>query len=99
MTFDTKGREDIEAFTAQMDAQLNIISMLYNEDDDLINGNRAEQLFKALLPWLEQKIREQKQPPKCTHEQWCFGRVLKKARLILLAQVARSKEEYKGKKR
>src|SRR4051812_377238 len=99
MTFDTKGREDIEAFAARMDAQLNIIGMPYNEDDDVINGNRAEYLFKALSPWLEQKIREQGQPPRCTHEQWCFGRVLEKARLILLAQAARPKEEYKGKKR
>src|SRR4051812_2756374 len=99
MTFDTKGREDIEAFAARMDAQLNIIGMPYNEDDDVINGNRAEHLFKTLLLWLEQKIREQGQPPRCTHEQWCFGRVLEKIRLILSAQAACPKEEYKGKKR
>src|SRR4051812_4145404 len=98
MTFDTKSREDIEAFATQMDTQLNIIGMPYNEDDDVINGNRAEQLFKALPLWLEQKIRKQGQLPRCIHEQWCFGKVLKKAHLILLAQVARPKEEYKGKK-
>src|SRR3954452_24349168 len=98
MSFDTRGKEDIEAFAAKMDAQLNIVGILYDEDNQVTNGIRAEHLLKALLPWLEQKIREQGQLYECDHEQWCLGRVLEKAHLIVSAQVAHSREEYKGKK-
>ena len=99
MSFDNKGKEDIEAFAAKMDAQLNIVGIPYDEDNQVTNGIRAEHLLKALPPWLEQKIREQGRPYGCDHEQWCLGRVLEKARLILSAQVVRPREEYKGKKR
>ena len=99
MSFDTRGKEDIEAFAAKMDAQLNIVSIPYDEDNQVTNGIRAEHLLKALLPWLEQKIREQGRPYRCDHEQWCLGRVLEKTCLILLAQVVYLREEYKDKKR
>jgi len=33
MSFDNKGKEDIEAFAAKMDAQLNIVGILYQEDN------------------------------------------------------------------
>jgi hypothetical protein len=44
MTFNSKGRKDIEAFVVRIDAQLNIIRMLYNDDKYrvIINSNRAE---------------------------------------------------------
>ena len=99
ISFDTRGKEDIEAFTTKIDAQLNIVDILYDKDNQVTNGIRVEHLLKALLPWLEQKIREQGRPYRCDHEQWCLGRVLEKARLILSAQVVRPREEYKGKKR
>jgi deoxyuridine 5'-triphosphate nucleotidohydrolase len=86
MTFDPKGKEDIETFAAKMDANLNIIGMPYDDDNDIVNGNRAEQLFRALPAWLEQKIREQGNHYRCPHEQWCFGRVLEKAKTILSAR-------------
>ena len=99
MSFDTRGKEDIEAFAVKIDAQLNIVGILNDEDNQVTNGIRAEHLLKALPPWLEQKIREQGRPYRCDHEQWRLGRVLEKARLILSAQVVRPREEYKGKKR
>ena len=97
MSFDTRGKEDIEAFATIMDAQLNIVGIPYDEDNQVTNGIRAEHLLKALPSWLEQKIREQGRPYGCDHEQWCLGRVLEKAHLILLAQVTCPREEYKGK--
>src|SRR3954470_4460005 len=99
MSFDTRGKEDIEAFVAKIDAQLNIVDIPYDEDNQVINGIRAEHLLKALPPWLEQRIREQGWSYRCDHEQWCLGRVLEKAHLILLAQVVCPREEYKSKKR
>src|SRR4051812_30373677 len=86
MSFDLKGKEDIETFVAKMDASLNIIGMPYDEDDEIVNGNRAEQLFRALPGWLKQKIREQGNHYRCPHEQWYFGRVLEKAKTILSAR-------------
>ena len=88
MSFDTRGKEDIEAFAAKMDAQLNIVGIPYDEDNQVTNGIRAEHLLKTLPPWLEQKIREQGRPYGCDHKQWYLGRVLEKAHLILSAQVA-----------
>ena len=48
MSFDTRGKEDIEAFAAKMDAQLNIVGILYDEDNLVTNGIRVEYLLKAL---------------------------------------------------
>ena len=33
MSFDTRGKEDIEAFATIMDAQLNIVGIPYDEDN------------------------------------------------------------------
>src|SRR5207249_12280973 len=99
MSFDTRGKEDIEAFATIMDAQLNIVGILYDEDNQVTNGSRAEHLLKALPPWLEQKIREQRRPYRCEHEQGYLGRGVDNARLIVSAQVARPREDYNGKQR
>ena len=68
MSFDNKDKEDIEAFAAKIDTQLNIVGILYDKDNQVTNGIRAEHLLKALPSWIEQKIREQGRPYRCYHE-------------------------------
>ena len=89
MHFDTRGTEDIRAFAAKLDALLIITGRHYDPDNIVVNGTRAEALFRTLPPWLEAKIREQGIPTACPHEQWCFGRVLERASLILAANKTR----------
>lgn len=90
MTFDLKGKEDIQAFAARIDANLILMGKTYNPTDDVINRIRAEALFYALPEWVEAKIQEQGLPYNCTHTQWCFNTVLEKASLILSARRPRT---------
>ena len=89
LQFDPKGSEDIRAFAARLDSLLIITGRHYEPEESITNGARAEALFRTLPAWLEAKIREQGIPDRCTHEQWCFGRVLERASLILAANKTR----------
>jgi phage gp29-like protein len=75
MNFDTRGKEDIRAFAAKLDALLIITGQHYKPDNTVINGARAKALFRTLPPWLEAKIRKQG--------------ILEKASLILTANKPR----------
>jgi len=93
MHFDPKGVEDIRSFAARLDALLITTGRTHSYDEQVINGTRAEALFRALPQWLEQRIREQGIPPECTHEQWCFGQVLAMASRITAASKTRQTRE------
>ena len=98
LKFIINGTKDIKAFAAELDALLIIIGIPYHETDDITNGFRAETLFKALPPWLESRIREQGVPNGCPHEQWCMGRIVQRASLILAAQAKNTSNTSKNPK-
>ena len=85
MKFDSRGKEGIEAFGAKMLSEFAIIGLNYDPYSDAINGTRASYLFAALPSWLSSKIQEQGIPSRCDHQEWCFGRVITRARIILAA--------------
>ena len=86
--FNTEGNKTFEAFAAEIDADLIIIGMPYDDDNHITCSARADTLFKTLPQWLETRIKERGSP--CAHEQWCFGMVIKSARTILSAQQTRT---------
>ena len=101
MRFNVNGDEEIEAFAAKMDADLITIGMPYQEDEEVVNATRADYMFRSLPEWLETKIREQGKPLDCGHDQWCFGQVVSRARIILSAKRSNtqsSRSDWKEKK-
>ena len=71
---------DFETFIQEVANLLNILGLGYLEDNEALNGTRANYLFRALPEWLTRRIQEVGRPHDCPHPQWCFGRVKNKAR-------------------
>src|SRR5206468_10335405 len=82
-------------FTTKFSSLLIEIGLTYDHEDKAVNGTQAMMLLDALPPWLAQKIQEHGRPHDCPHTQWCYGRVVSRAREILAAQVHRPQQPDK----